>query len=437
MDKFREADKIPAPVFAPKFGALSGMRVLMTGTIVAAPFAATLLAENGAEVIHVERPGGDPYRLQSPVVALEGEKIVVAGPQVPIKNKVSTGWIQEGRNKLSLTFNWDLRVPEAKEAFLALIKQVDVYLENIVWTEKLGIKDEELLRVNPQLVICHISGFGHKEFGEANGESARRSYDPIGQLEGGWMNLNGFPDGPPIYGSVFVNDYITAYVAAGGILMAYISAKETGKGQVIDVAQVEAMSKGLNDCFVNYFLLGAIRERCGNATGIFQPGDLYQSADGWLYIGSYGEAAYKKFIEATGGDIEKFPYHECAASKEAINSPLGLEFKDFIKAWVGSRTSRDGFEQLRKYNVACAVPRTIEDLANSAQYQARGNFIEYIDETLGKPVKGFGFVPKMSGTPQQVWRGGPALGQDTEAILKTLAGLDSTQIDILRKKGII
>lgn len=437
MAKWETMERIPAPAFIPKFGALSGMRVLMTGTIVAAPFAATLLAENGAEVIHVERPGGDPYRLQSPVVTLKEDKIVVADSEVPLDKKISTGWIQEGRNKLSLTFNWDLRVSEAKEAFLALIKQVDVYLENIVWTEKLGINDEELLKVNPSLVICHISGFGRKEFGEAEGWSTRRSYDPIGQLEGGWMNLNGFPDGPPIYGSVFINDYITAYQATYGILMAYISAKATDKGQVIDVAQIEAMSKGLNDTFVNYFLLGMIRGRRGNATGIFQPGDLYKAKDNYLYIGSYGEPAYNKFVQAIDTDTKRFPYHVCAATREAVESPKGQEFKKYIEDWVGARTAEEGFQHLRKFNVACAIPRTVQDLANSAHYQARGNFVNYVDETLGKEVTGFGFAPKMGGTPQKIWRGGPSIGQDSDVILKSLAGLNDSELAALKEKGIV
>lgn len=437
MADLKKTERIPAPAFIPKFGALSGMRVLLTGTIVAGPFTATLLAENGAEVIHAERPGGDNYRLQSPVVTLDGDDIVIAGPEVPMDKKVSTAWIQEGRNKLSLTFNWDLRIPEAKEVFFALIRQVDVYVENILWTEKLGIRDEELLSVNPQLVICHISGFGRKEFGEGDGWSTRRCYDPIAQMEGGWMNLNGFPDGPPVCGASFINDYITAYYATIGIVMAYNSAQKTGRGQVIDASQIESMSKGLNDCFVNYFLLGMIKERSGNATGIFQPGDLYKAKNNYLYIGSSGEASYNKFVKAIGTSAERFPYHTCASSKEAINSPEGLEFKKYIQDWVKSRTAQEGFEHLSKFNVACAIPKNIKEVAESAHYQVRNDFIEYVDETLGKKVKAFGFAPKMGGTPQKIWRGGPKIGQDTEVILKTLAGLGDPEMAALKEKGII
>jgi crotonobetainyl-CoA:carnitine CoA-transferase CaiB-like acyl-CoA transferase len=442
MQRWEKVERTPAPVLIPEYGPLSGMRVLLTGSVVAAPFAASLLAEYGAEVIHVERPRiGDPYRGQSPVItADEGDEgaFRIAGPEIPEGEKVSTAWIQEGRNKLSLTLELDMKIPEAKEIFLSLIKNCDVWLENMVWTEKLGITDAMLFEVNPRLVIAHVSGFGRPQFGGVPEECDRPSYDPIGQAEGGYMFVNGFPEPmPPSHASMFINDYLTAAFCVNGILMAYRHAEKTGQGQAVDVSQIESMSKVLNDSFVNYFQLGIVRQRSGNKVPIFQPGDLYTTRDGYLYLGAYGQPVYNRALKAMGIDTETYPHKLAGASREAINSELGRELKAEIDNWMGSRTSREAEAQLRRNKVPCAIPKTIEDLAASEHYQKRGNFVEYRDETLGKTVKGFGFGPKMSRTSPKVWRGAPTLGQDTEAILTRIAGYSEAEIDAFRGKGVI
>lgn len=442
MERWQSINRVPAPVLIPTYGPLSGMRVLLTGSVVAAPFAASLLAEYGAEVIHVERPKiGDPYRGQSPLIMVgddDEHPFKLAGPEVPADQKVSTAWIQEGRNKLSLTLEVNMKIPEAREIFLALIKNCDVWMENMVWTEKLGISDAMLFEVNPKLVIAHVSGFGRPQFGGVPEECDRPSYDPIGQAEGGYMFVNGFPEPmPPSHASSFINDYLTAVFCVNGILMAFRHAEKTGLGQAVDVAQIESMSKILNDAFVNYFQLGIVRQRAGNRVPIFQPGNLFKTKDGYLYLGAFGQAVYNRALKAMDIDTEKFQHALAGGSREAINSELGLQLNEEIEQWMAARTSRDGEAQLRKNKVPCAIPKTIEDLAASEHYQKRGNFIEYMDETLGKMVKGFGFGPKMSRTSPDVWRGAPTLGQDTEAILSRIVGYSKREIENFKGKGVI
>ncbi|KGK90058.1 acyl-CoA transferase [Desulfosporosinus sp. HMP52] len=427
MSRWMKIERVPAPALMPKYGPLTGMRVLMTGSIVAAPFAASLLAEYGAEVIHVERPNvGDPYRDQAPVIR-RGDR------------KVSAGWIQEARNKLSLTLEINLKIPESKEIFLSLIKNCDVWVENMVWTEKLGITEQMLLEVNPKLIIAHISGFGRPQFGGVPTECDRPSYDPIGQAEGGYMFVNGFPEpSPPSHAATFINDYMTAMFAVNGILMAYIHSQKTGKGQAVDIAQIEAMSKVLNDTFVQYFMLGKIRERKGNKVAIFQPGNLFKTKDEkYLYIGAYGPAVYGRFVKALELDLNKYSHEAAGGSIEAINSELGLELNEIATKWVAARDAEAAKQYLLSLKVPCGIVRTSAELAASEHYQKRGNFIEYEDETLGETVKGFGFCPKMSETPAQVWRGAPAIGQDTEAILNTLLGYSYNEIEAFREKGVI
>ncbi|HIS96441.1 MAG TPA: CoA transferase, partial [Candidatus Scatomorpha pullistercoris] len=137
----------------PEYGPFAGMRVICSGSLIAMPFCATMLADFGAEVIHIERPGvGDTLRMLAPFAEVNGKK-------------VSTAWAQNARNKLSLSLELNLKHPEVKELFYDLIKEADIYMENMVWLDKLGIYDEDLLKVNPKLVIVHISGLGNAKFG--------------------------------------------------------------------------------------------------------------------------------------------------------------------------------------------------------------------------------------------------------------------------------
>ncbi len=441
MERWQSIKRVPAPALVPAYGGLSGMRVLMTGSVVAAPFAASIMAEHGAEVIHVERPRiGDAFRGQAPVIT-NGDggdtPFMLAGPEVPADRKVSTGWIQEGRNKLSLTLELNLKIPESKDIFLSLIKNCDVWLENMVWIEKLGITEGMLFEVNPKLIIAHISGFGRPQFGGVPEECDRPSYDAIGQAEGGWMHLNGYADRPPSLGAMFVNDYVSAMFAVSGILVAYINAQQTGQGQAVDVSQSECMSKCLGDTFVNYYSLGMVKGRAGNKIPIFQPANLFKTKDAYLFIGAYGNAVYTRALKAMGIDTDKYTHELAGASREAVNSELGQEVNSLIEKWMAERTSEEAANHLKSLKVPCGIPRTAEDLANSEHYQKRGNWIQYEDQTLGKTVTGFGFAPKMSRTKQQVWRGGPRLGQDTDAILSKIIGYSESEIAGLKGKGII
>lgn len=442
MERWQTVERVPAPAIIPEFGGLTGMRVLMTGSVVAAPFAASIMAEHGAEVIHVERPKiGDAFRGQSPVITNsnnEENPFMVAGPEVADSQKVSTGWIQEGRNKLSLALELNLKkIPEARDIFLSLIKNCDVYLENMVWIEKLGITESMLFEVNPKLIIGHISGFGRPQFGGVPEECDRPSYDAIGQAEGGWMHLNGYADRPPSLGASFVNDYISAMFCVSGILVAYIHAQQTGKGQAIDVSQAECMSKCMNDTFVNYFTLGMVKERAGNKIPIFQPANLFKTKDAYLFIGALGPAVYTRALEAMDIDTSIYTHEKAGCSREAINTELGLEVNRLIEKWMLERTSEEAANHLKTKRVPCGIPRTAEELANSEHYKKRGNWIQYEDQTLQKTVTAYGFAPKMSLTKQQVWRGGPTLGQDTDVILRKIVGYSEDEIVALKGRGII
>ena len=228
----------------PEFGPFAGMRVVCSGSLVAMPFAATMLADFGAEVIQIERPGvGDTLRMLAPFADVNG-------------TKVSTAWAQNARNKLAMSLELNLKHEEVKEIFYGLIKEADIFMENMVWMDKLGVYDEELLKVNPKLVIVHVSGMGHKEFGGLPNVCNRASYDMIGQAFSGWLYLQGDADRDPAIAKPYTNDYVSAFACLFAALAGYTYAQKTGKGQVVDVAQFEAQAQYMCGVYTTYTMTG-------------------------------------------------------------------------------------------------------------------------------------------------------------------------------------
>ena len=410
----------------PSFGPFAGIRVLGTGSLIAMPFAISMLAEFGAEVIQIERPGaGDNYRNFPPIAKTE-------------RGSAGSSWIQEARNRLSMTLELDLKDPDAREIFMGLIRRCDMYLENMVWLEKLGIHDEDLLRENPRLTIVHISGYGHSEFGGVPEICSRASYDMIGQAFSGYALFNGYPDRPPLIVKPSLSDYITALFALFGALAGYVSAKETGKGQIVDVSQFESQAKVMRDGFTMSSLgLGKV-QRIGSGAFGFQPWDLFCSKDGiYVAIGAFGPNVYRRFIEGAGFDIERYPFDKVAKDRFAVASPLGREFAQKVVDWCAAHTAAEIEEAMARSKVPCSLVNDAKAAMSNPQFLLRDDFISYEDQSLGQEVTAFGVFPKMSRTPGQVWRGAPSLGQDTDRILSELLGYEEAQIASFRNKGII
>jgi len=427
MNRWETMEYKPAPLFAPKFGPLTGIRVLLNGTVVAAPFTATMMSDFGAEVIALERPKmkGDPARHQKPQIEYEGKSI-------------SGAWMQNARNKLSFALETDLKVPESKEIFLSLIKNADVWIENMVWIDKLGITDELLLEVNPKLIICHINGYGTPAFGGDQRQMNRPSYDPLGQSESGYALLQGFPDREPTYAMQYVGDYMMALMSVSGILMAYLNAQKTGKGQVVETSLVEGWMRVLDDNFTLWTQMQHLKKRQGVFQTTFQPGGVFECKDGkYVNLGSYGAAAYYKVLKAFNIDPVKYSYEAAGGSAEAVASPLGRELHQTFEKFFAEHTAQEAVDICIDNKVGAAMVRSAEDAYNDPHWHMRGDWVKYVDQTLNKEVEAFGIIPKMSETPGKVWRGAPALGQDTERILTELLGYSASEIEALKGKGVI
>ena len=404
-----------------QFGPLQGVRIISSGTIIAQPFAAAMAAEMGAEVIQIERPGqGDAVwrNLEFPIEGEDG-------------TTVAAGWVQNRRNTLHITLN--LANDKGREMFLSLISQADIWMESSIpgaypgW----GLDDESVLKANPRLVITHVSGYGqtgHPDY------LARSSYDFIGQGFGGMMNLTGFPDPePPVKATPWTGDYITALYCLWSSLAGYIHSQHTGQGQVIDLAQYEAVHSTLAGTMVAYYELGLDRERNGNAAGIFQPYDAFQANDGWVNIAAIGPG-FGRMLKVIDLDLDDDKW---ASASNEVDSPEWIEFDAVLRGWVAERTVKEVVETLNAAQVAASAILTPKDMDEDPHYKMRNVHIEWEDINLGRKVKGTGVIPKFSLTPGEIWRGSVPLSYDNELVYGRCLGLSNRELDQLREQGVI
>jgi crotonobetainyl-CoA:carnitine CoA-transferase CaiB-like acyl-CoA transferase len=420
--------RIPT-LFPPEYGPLSGIRVLVAGSIVAGPTAGILLGDLGAEVIHIERPDtGDVMRLLPPFYQADGKK--VGGEFICVR-----------RNELSITL--DIRCDEGKKIFYALIKQSDIFIESLVWLEeRYGIRDEDIFRANPKIAIVHVSGYGRPEFGGDPEKCKKGSYDIISQAYSGWCRLASTAEYEVYRLPLYAGDYVTALFGVIGALAAYVHAQKTGEGQVVDAAQFEAIARIIEMYQTMYYNLGVLREREG-VHRVFnqQPYGLYKAKDGWVAIGAVGPLTYQRFIkalsDATGINPEDFSYEACSGTPEAIKSSKGRELDEILGEFLKNHTRKETEEYFDKYNVPSSIVSTPDDVLKDKHWLERGDIVEVLDLTTETLVKQIGIVPKFSKTPGKIWKGVPKLGEDTEEVLKRLIGLSEEKLKQLKEKGVI
>ena len=260
----------------------------------------------------------------------------------------------------------------------------------------------------------------------------------IGQAFSGWMHLNGDAEGDPVVAKPWLNDFVSAMAAVFGILAAYINVLKTGKGQVVDVAQFEAQAMYMCDTYTSYTMARNIRGRTGNKSAAFQPYGLFKSKDGCdVALGAFGPGVYRRAIQALGLDPEYFNYQDCSSGVEAVASEKGRELDARIIRWCAEHTAQEIEDAMAAQKVPCSRVNTARDCVEHEHFRSRGDWVTYHDQTTDSDVTAFGVAPKLSETPGNIWRGAPALGQDTDTILKTLLGYDDDQIAALREKGFI
>jgi crotonobetainyl-CoA:carnitine CoA-transferase CaiB-like acyl-CoA transferase len=417
----KRLERPPTPCITPTFGPLEGIRVVGTGCLVAQPYIGTKLAEFGAEVIHVERPGGDVFRFTAPQLT--------RGPRPHGCDEAEVT-----KNKLSLGL--DLKQARGVELLMALWKISDVWMESSMpgSLDRSGITSELALAVNPSLVIVRVSTYGQYGKEEYLG---RPGYDAIAQAYGGMMNLTGDPAGPPQRAKTYTGDYITALTGWASTMMALWEVKKTGRGQVIDLAQFEAVAQTNGNTLPLFTGEGALYGHTGNRPPGFQPYDTFKCSDGWVYIGALGGPIYDRVPKFLGLDLAEYSYDECSKDATAVNSEKGRELDRRLREYCAARTSLQVETELNEAKIGCARVYNTRDQYNDQHYAAREMTVPVLDRQSGVPIRVFGVVPKMSLTPGRIWRGAPSIGDDTSDILATMLGRSETEIDGLYADQIV
>ena len=420
-DWVRRLDRPPTPCIVPPFGPLAGLRAVGTGVLIAQPYIGTKLAEFGAEVIHVERPGGDTFRHTAP--------LLTRGPRPHGCDEAEVA-----KNKLSMGI--DLKRARGIELLMALWKISDVWMESSApgTLERAGISSALALAVNPSLVIVRVSTYG--QYGEPD-YLGRPGYDALAQAFGGMMNITGDPAGPPQRAKTYTGDYLTALTGWAATMMALWEVKKSGRGQVIDLAQYEAVAQTNGNTLPLFTGEGVVYGHTGNRAPGFQPYDTFRCSDGWVFIGALGGAIYERLTRFLGLDPVEYGFGACSKDAAAVNSEKGREFDRRLREYCAARTCREVETALTAARLGCARVFSTRDQYEDAHYRAREMTVPVLDHQSGVPIRVYGVVPKMSLTPGRIWRGAPSIGQDTTDVLAKLLSLSELEIESLYAEAVV
>lgn len=393
--------------------ALSGIRVIEIGTLIAAPFAARLLGEFGAEVIKIETLGqGDPLRKWR-----------------KLHEGTSLWWYLQSRNKKSLALN--LKSAEGIEIVKQLAESADVLIENLRpgALEKLGLGWDVLHALNPKLTLVRISGYG-----QSGPYRDRPGFGAIGEAMGGIRYTTGNSDSPPARVGVSLGDSLASMHAVMGALMSLLRVKTgQGDGQVVDVSLAESVFNVMESLVPEYAMLGHVRERSGGALPGIAPSNTYPTADGgYVVIAGNSDPIFKRLMNAIGradlGDDPAFAHNDGRAAQSDL-------LDGAISAWSTQRPIEEVLRVLEAAEVPAGRIYSVADIVADPHYQARGMIL---DAQLpgGAETKMPGVVPKLSETPGVINWQGPSLGQHTQAVLTEL-GLSESAIQRLKDEGIV
>lgn len=394
----------------PVFGNLQSMKVINASSVVAGPFLCQLFAEQGADVIQVESVlVKDMYRMY-------GE-----------------AWSVERRNQRTMSLN--IPTPEGKEVLFRMVKQADILVESSkggTW-KKWGITDEVLWEVNPALVIVHISGFGQSGDPEYVN---RGSFDSIGQAFSGFMSINGMPDpAPPYVTKPFTGDYVTGLFGAWAALAAVIRARETGKGESIDVAQFEAMARIQGSYLSDGVNRGVQYPRMGNLDAVGACKGTQQCKDGWIFIAVGGAAPVRNLINFF--ELGDDPDFEGVIQSITRDKPeRARKFNEKLESYCANHTVAEVNETMGRMKVPCSPIMTYQMMLEHPHYIARETITEWYDEITEKPVKGVNMIPRFAQNPGQIFRGGPKYNADTVDIMHELGYSDEEIAELFQKETI-
>ena len=401
-------------------GPLKGFRVLDLSRILAGPWASQMLADLGAEVIKIERPGsGDDTRAWGP-------------PYIADANGTPTTeaayFCSANRGKQSVCI--DIAQPRGQEMVRDLAGHCDVFIENfkVGGLARYGLDYDSLSARNPRLVYCSITGFGQ------DGPYAERAgYDFMIQAMGGLMSTTGEAEGEPQKAGVALADIMTGLYSANAIQSALIHQMRTGQGQYIDMALLDVQVAALANQALNYLATGFNPTRYGNAHPNIVPYQAFQTSDGYIILAVGNDAQFARFCAlAERSDLatdERFGSNSARVQNRDQLLPQVIEI-------MLSKTSAEWLQQLNTQGIPCGPINNIDQVFADAQVCHRGMQIELDHPSAGR-APGVANPIRFSQTPIEYHRGPPLLGQHTDAVLRQLLEMDDTTITRLREARVI
>jgi formyl-CoA transferase len=405
-------------------GALSHIRVLDLTRVLAGPWCAQTLADLGADVIKIERPGaGDDTRHWGP-------------PYLKTPDGADTReaayYLCANRNKRSVTV--DIGTPEGQNIVRELARASDVVLENykVGQLRKYGLDYASLAEIKPDLIYCSVTGFG-----QTGPLAERAGYDFIVQGMGGFMSITGERDGQPGGGpqkaGVAIADLMTGMYATVAVLAALAHRDRTGAGQYIDMALLDVQVAMLANMGSNYLASGKPPVRWGNAHPNIVPYQAFQTNDGWIIVAVGNDAQFRKFVEAGGRA-------ELAGDARFATNPERVRHRDtlvpIIAEMVRSRGKHEWIATLESVGVPCGPINDLGEVFENEQVEARGLRVD-VPHPSGATAALVRSPIRMSATPPEVRSAPPMLGEHTDAVLRELLGYDDATIAELRARGVV
>ena len=391
--------------------ALEGVRVLDAATLFAGPMAATMLGDQGADVIKIDHPRGDPARTHGAT-----------------RDGIGLWWTMLARNKRSVTLY--LGSPEGQELFRRMAADADVIIENFRpgTLERWGLGYEELARDNPGLVLARVTGFG--QFGPyAN----RPGFGTLAEAMSGFAAITGEPGGPPTLPPFGLADGVAALTTAFGIMTALRARERTGRGQVLDMAIIEPLLTVLGPQITAYDQLGVLQERTGNRSTNNAPRNTYRCADGgWVAVSTSAQSIAERVMRLVGRpELIDEPWfatgHQRARHADVLDAAVG--------DWIAARNRDEVLTAFTDAQAAVAPIYTAADVVDDPQFAALGSILSIDDPRLG-PVRMQNIPFRLSDTPGRIRTTGPELGEHTAEVLAAY-GVGAARLAELRENGAV
>ncbi|MDO0931142.1 CoA transferase [Streptomyces sp. DG2A-72] len=394
-------------------GQLHGLKVVEFAHVVAGPLAGSLLADQGADVVHVEPPGaGDAARAMGP--SKDGH---------PLWFKVA------GRNKRSVTL--DLHQESGRRVAQRLVAWADVVIVTLragrlrSW----GLDWESVHRINPKAVLLQISGFG-----ATSSRADEPGFGKVGEARSGVVHLTGFPDAPPVHTGFSHGDAVTGLMGAYAVLAALHRRDHDPDfdGEWIDLALFEPLFRLVEWQVIVHDQLGTVPGRSGNQLAVAPAAviNTYRSSDGeWITVTSATLRSVRNVAKLLGFDEADF-----ATPEQQFAGRARLD--DGLRAWVAERTATACLEAFSQAEVVASRVFSAADIAEDPVYAERGDIVTVDDADLG-PVRMQSVIPHFRQRPGTIWRTGPALGQDNDLVYREWLGLSEDELTDLEKHGVV